>query len=108
MVPLTEIYSPTAEDFRIAYQTNETERSSVVVTPGFGGPEVGGFRSFLSPITRKVDPALSKTAATPQLQMRGLETNQKPGPTVGVLTVPLKGSKYSIKCTDKTLALRPV
>jgi len=66
-VPLAEVYSSISDDFRIAY-IDETERSSVRVTPGHGGFEVGGIPVFPGPRNSEGWPSFERNglrAATP-------------------------------------------
>jgi hypothetical protein len=72
-VPLAEGYSLISENLHIAY-ANETEQSSVEVTPAPSGVEVDGIIVLPDPVTWKIGRVLSETALALRLQMRGLET----------------------------------
>ena len=76
---------------------NETGGSDVEVTPACGGVEVHG--AAVLPIPHSLEGC--ETAEAPDSRRAVWSQYPRPDATVGVLTVPLKGSGYSSrwKCT---------
>ena len=78
--------------------TDETGGSDVGVSPTCGGVEVGGIAILPAPVVWKVGQVSSETAEAPDYRCAVWRQYPCPDATVGVLTAPLKGSRYSSRC----------